>query len=1061
MRQSPLPQQSEASQTFALSIIPPLQTQQEQIMLEAAMQSLVLDSQHPVALELSGSNEERRFIVRATTQTALDHIETLLRAQYPQLEVRPLRPFEDPFRLEPHESVSAVELVMGGAAYLPLRTWTERKGGQEEVDPILGLLAALSKLPYQTRAIAQLSLVPAPVDWSKNSLRKTVEHSLEPERRAQQAERSAAGTGVGAVTIGMPLLIALGVEAGLFLLLEPMLPAWVGNSLGSLINGQMPTLTSIQIITLILSIAGCVILFVVIAMLVDRIQHSLKPTPIYNMSMVEQKTSRVAYRTRLRLYVIGPQTHDIRVDLEQAQSTTFSRVLSSLPARWQWQREKQELKRKRKDVMLRLIATYRQYHLASGSYFTPRTLSAYSAERLLRANRHALRSGWARGLRHSQQYITVDALSALWHLPNASKLSELALVEYRKARTLLIPPEVSRLSESFVPIGYSEHAGHRLPFALIPEFFTVHTFIGGKSGEGKSTFMERVSAEAMTRGGLVLIDPHGDLCEHVLQLVPPSRVDDVVLIDLADKNASVGINPIDVTLGRSRDKAIADLLKTLSHIWSTSWGPRMENVFEMALRTLFEINSIMVAQDPEHGPSQQYTLMDVLPLLTNENFCRSMLQQIDDDYLHRWWREYYEPLSLMQQRDIINPVITKVTKFESVIARRIIGQGRSTINFTEMIAERKIILINLAKGIVGADVAGIIGATLLGLIQITLEEQGVKAAEERARFPIIIDEFQVMAGVDYGALAELRKYGATFFLATQSLEYLQKLDDFLLPTVMANVKQLIIFHMSAQDADTVHRELGVEPEDILNIDMHTCYVKMPAGDHRQPTFSMRVIPATMGDKLLAESIRTRCRIRYTTPVETIDGMLRDAMVRSIRMAPSSQKKAGKKGGRPSNSNTPRPHSTRINSAAEDPIPPIFDLEQEQPEVVLLDAPSDFTLLDSSHIDNNTVESSGEPTDIQSSDVPIAASNDVNDVNDANANTPTDAPAKKKKNRGKRALNRSLERAARHREALQKQAELEQATQDGTYTEQSATDQADEEEHELVELHAYSDPHENG
>ena len=267
----------------------------------------------------------------------------------------------------------------------------------------------------------------------------------------------------------------------------------------------------------------------------------------------------------------------------------------------------------------------------------------------------------------------------------------------------------------------------------------------------------------------------------------------------------------------------------------------------------------------------------------------------------------------MQQRDIINPVITKVAKFESIIARRIIGQSVATLNFAQMIAERKIILLKLAKGLIGADVAAIVGATMLGLIQITLEEQGNKSLQERARFPIILDEFQALAGIDYGALAELRKYGAAFILATQSLEYLQKLDPVLLPTVLANVKQLMIFHMSAQDAETLHKELGLEPEDILNLDLYTCYVKMPANSVRQPTFSLRVVMPPEGDPILAESIRTRCRVRYACSVQEIDLALREAMIRSIRLAPAPRDRDKGQSHRNTYNNKQRGHGNNNNS----------------------------------------------------------------------------------------------------------------------------------------------------
>src|SRR5258708_2972109 len=178
----------EGSRSQAILIIPPAQIKQEHVALEAAIQSLVLDKRHPVALELAGTAERRSFIVRATSQGALDHVEALLRSQYPQLDVRPLEECEDPFRLEPYEVVSAVELFAGGASYLPLRTWQENRQEQEEIDPVLGLLAALSKLPDGTRAIAQIALVPAPMNWSRKSLRKSVEHPLEPEQRAMQRQ---------------------------------------------------------------------------------------------------------------------------------------------------------------------------------------------------------------------------------------------------------------------------------------------------------------------------------------------------------------------------------------------------------------------------------------------------------------------------------------------------------------------------------------------------------------------------------------------------------------------------------------------------------------------------------------------------------------------------------------------------------------------------------------------------------------------------------------------------------------------------------------------------------
>jgi len=326
-----------------------------------------------------------------------------------------------------------------------------------------------------------------------------------------------------------------------------------------------------------------------------------------------------------------------------------------------------------------------------------------------------------------------------------------------------------------------------------------------------------------------------------------------------------------------------------------------------------------------------------------------------------------------------------------------------------MIAERKIILLKLAKGIVGTDVAALLGACILGLLQITLEEQGSKAEANRARFPIILDEFQTFAGVDYGALAELRKYGATFFLATQSLEYLQRLDEFLLPTVLANVRQLMIFNLSARDAEKLYPELGVEQDDILNLDMHTCYVKLSIGNRRQSTFSLHIEPPLPGDTMLAEQIRTRCRVRYTRPAAEVDTMLRDAMIRSVRLAPTP--KGQHKFPRPQ----ARPHpSTKGNPAPNTsaPIqqPPISvkntSAPMQQPAAYITNAPGS-TQLPGVPVKNNASVPVSPPTafPVMPGSTGPVAQEDV------------EGGDKKRRKRGSRG-RRSRERAAKFNETRQ-------------------------------------------
>ena len=375
--------------------------------------------------------------------------------------------------------------------------------------------------------------------------------------------------------------------------------------------------------------------------------------------------------------------------------------------------------------------------------------------------------------------------------------------------------------------------------------FESHMLIGGKSGEGKSTLILQLILRRLReqKKGIIVIDPHGDLADQTLRLIPPERWDDVVFIDLSNETFACGVNPLDAMMARNRDKIISDLIKIFSSLW-TSWGSRMEISFEYGLRTLFEANKYLC----QHGKeNQQYTLLDLMPLLTQESFCHALLEDIEDLFIRQWWASYYDPLSLQMQRDRVDPVLSKVAKFEGVIARHIVGQSRCSIDFAACIQQQKIVVIKLAKGVIGEDVARLLGATLLGFLNVALEEQGKVEGAVRHHLPIFIDEFQTLDGVDWGAaLAELRKYGATYFLATQSLEYLREKQ--LLSVVQASVKQLAIFRMSAEDAQLLACELDVEPEDIVHLQSLTCYLKLLSRKQSHPSFSCTLDFPPPGEK---------------------------------------------------------------------------------------------------------------------------------------------------------------------------------------------------------------------
>src|SRR6266498_1258164 len=100
----------------------------------------------------------------------------------------------------------------------------------------------------------------------------------------------------------------------------------------------------------------------------------------------------------------------------------------------------------------------------------------------------------------------------------------------------------------------------------------------------------------------------------------------------------------------------------------------------------------------------------------------------------------------------------------------IVGQPRSTVDFRLLIAEHKIVLINLNAFDVGEDVAALVGGTLLNLAARAISAQAALSPEKRQPVTLIVDEFHTIPGADYEQICgELAKYGANLVLATQTL----------------------------------------------------------------------------------------------------------------------------------------------------------------------------------------------------------------------------------------------------------------------------------------------------
>ena len=448
----------------------------------------------------------------------------------------------------------------------------------------------------------------------------------------------------------------------------------------------------------------------------------------------------------------------------------------------------------------------------------------------------------------------VREAAALWHPPGAR--DEAPLVERSGARALI---PTARGVRGGALVGETT-AGAKREIHFPADLLRRHHLYVARTRMGKSTLMHHIvrhklMEKAAGRDGdaIVVVDPHADLVEGILEHMPDELTDTVRLIDLADERGAPGVNLLDTRVFSDRDRTADSVVRVARGLWD-QWGPRMQSILEQTVKTLHEANE-------RTNADEQYTILDGLKLLSDDqSFKDAVLAKVSDPYLLEWWARDFKNWTHQYRAEALAPVQTRLSYYaSSKRARAILGQRRSTIDMRKTILEGGVLLVSTAQGTAGRDVAALVGASLLNLVDAVIREQGSLPIEQRRGALVVVDEMQSMPGVDYESmLSELGKFGASFILATQSLAKLDDLSRTMRDTILANVGCLAVFQVAGSDARQLVWELGkerVSEDDIVSLPVHQCYVRATVGIERMDAFSMKVAKPEAGDPERAERIR--------------------------------------------------------------------------------------------------------------------------------------------------------------------------------------------------------------
>jgi len=404
-----------------------------------------------------------------------------------------------------------------------------------------------------------------------------------------------------------------------------------------------------------------------------------------------------------------------------------------------------------------------------------------------------------------------------------------------------------------VAIGTAE----RVELSISPKDSLEHTILLGPTGTGKSTAMLNLALADINAGrSILLIDPKADLVNDVLARIPESRKDEVVVIDPSDP-CPVGFNPLTFKNFRNPTLIADAVLAVLKEIFAENWGIRSQDILGVALLTLVE--------------TERASLLWLPALLTDETFRNKITTQVKDKIALKPFWNSFEAMKSTERRQEIAPVMNKMRQFLLRPGlRNVLGQSDPKFNLTDLFYKRRIVLIPLNKGMIGAESARLLGSLIIGLTWTLALSRASLPPERRHLVSVFIDELQDYLNLPTDlsdALAQARGLGLGITMAHQ---YRDQLASNIRAGIDANARNKIIFNLNGSDAkDMAAMAPELEARDFMNLPRYQVYTTFQSAGKNVGWVLGQTLPPPPILRMPAE-LKARSMTMYGRPAEEVE-----------------------------------------------------------------------------------------------------------------------------------------------------------------------------------------------
>lgn len=375
-------------------------------------------------------------------------------------------------------------------------------------------------------------------------------------------------------------------------------------------------------------------------------------------------------------------------------------------------------------------------------------------------------------------------------------------------------------NQSITNLGMGYGRNGDKPFGISLSDRLLHLYIIGQTGTGKSTLLLNMALQDVANNvGFCLIDPHGDLALQLSKNISRKHI----YWDVGNPNSPYGYNPLTHVSEHLRPLVASGFIETLKKQWSDAWGPRMEHLLRYAILALLE--------------QPKADMRDIVRLFVDNDFRKQVVGNISDPQTLHFWVKEFAAMNYKTAADGVAPIANKIGAFLAhPHIRKAICEPQIPLRMRKIMDEGQILIVNLAKGRIGNDVANVLGGLLLSTITNAAFTRHSIAESARIPFMLYVDEFHSFStSVFANQLAEARKYRLA---VTLSQQHTFQSDKEVMASVFGNVGSIFCFRIGANDSPILAKQLGnIRPEDLVNQPNHRANVRLMVNGVQSRTFS--------------------------------------------------------------------------------------------------------------------------------------------------------------------------------------------------------------------------------